>query len=276
MKSIASLLWRKQIRLAVSPEKVGLVRMSRAMRPRPSAGAWLASAPADGQPPWAGAIQALPELLGDAKLRHARATVVLSDHLVRYLVVPWKKELSNANELVEYARARFEQLHGDGARDWQLRIGNAPQGAPRLVAAIDTALVGALRLALATFQITMVSCQPALTALVDGRRALVGEDAWIVNAERGRLVIARISGGQWRSVRSRPMAKDKLVLRDLIAQERLLVPGAGSECKVFLHATHEVDIDAADMPVQTLLPVNGRLPSQVRGNVALAMAGIPS
>lgn len=255
---------------------VALVSMP-GMRSRAFSGAWRPVHAEDGtQPIWTAAVGALGELLGSTGIRHARATIILSDHVVRYLVLPWNKELSNESERVEYARARFEQIHGDTARGWQVRIGNGVSGSARLAAAVDSALLEALRKILRLRNITMESCQPALTALVDGADALIGNDAWVIAAERGRINLAHLLDGKWNSVRTRPLGDGPVVLEKLIAQERLLVAGAEADCKVFVNAVDNLLVEPGVMRAVPLVPTRyrGRLAADIRDKAALAMAGM--
>jgi len=66
-------------------------------------------------------------------------------------------------------------------------------------------------------------------------RRRVGADGWLVIAEQGRLLVAWLSAGQWRSVRVRPLNEASVALAQVLEQEQLLL-SAGSANKVFLQS----------------------------------------
>jgi len=97
--------------------------------------------PAFGAEPWHGALEALKGIAWP----RSRVTVVLSNHFVRYALVPWSDAIANAAEEQAYLRHHFAKIHGERAKGWQLRASEAPKGAPRLASAVDSALVDAIR-----------------------------------------------------------------------------------------------------------------------------------
>ena len=152
-----------------------------------------------GSEPWHGAL----ERLKTVELGSARVTVELSNHLVRYALVPWSDALSTAAEEEAYVRHHFVKVHGERAKAWALRASEAAPGEPRLASAIDAALVDALRKAFEGKKAKLVSIQPALMARFNAARdALPGEGAWLVVAEQERACIALHGGRGWRSVQN--------------------------------------------------------------------------
>lgn len=240
-----SRLWRERVRIALSPHEVTMLRLAPAWRgPRITDRRCLPCA-GEGPAAWDAPLAALRELLAPARAARALATVVLSNHFLRYLVLPWSAELVTPEEELAYARARFAQVHGERARGWSIRSSAAPAGQERLAAAADLGLLEALGRCLGASGLALQSCQPALMAQFNATRERVGEGAWLVGAERGRLLVARIREGRWRSVRLRPQAEGAVVaLRDVIDQERMLMPDDAPEDRVFVSAADGVAVDA--------------------------------
>ena len=119
----------------------------------------LASDPAFGPDPWQGAVNALRA--HEFKQR-CRVTVILSNHLVRYALVPWNEALSGAAEEEAYVRHHFRKIHGERAKDWTVRASEAPRRAPRLASAIDTKLLEELKRSFPKGKAKLVSVQPRL------------------------------------------------------------------------------------------------------------------
>jgi len=161
----------------------------------------LACDPALGAEPWQGALAALKTL---EWTRHCRVTVVLSNHFVRYAVIPWSGGLSTPAEEEAYLRHHFGKIHGERARAWSLRASEAPAGAARLASAIDTALLEALKAAFPKDgKAKLASVQPELMEAANRwRGAIPASGAWLVLAEPERACLALHGDKGWRSVQN--------------------------------------------------------------------------
>ncbi len=154
----------------------------------------LACDPAFGAQPWQGAIHALKNLDLAGKV-----TVVLSNHFVRYALVPWSGALSSPQEEDAYVRHHFVKIHGERAKSWVFRATGA---ASRLCSAIDQDLLEELRACFAKRRkAKLVSVQPHLMAAYDRcRRAIPSGGAWLAVTERDRACVALHGQGSFRAV----------------------------------------------------------------------------
>jgi len=161
----------------------------------------LACDPAAGPEPWQGPVAALRTL---EWTKPCRVTLVLSNHFVRYAVLPWRDGLSTPAEEEAYLRHHFAKIHGERAKGWSLRASEAPRAAPRLASAIDTALAEALKAAFPKEgKAKLVSVQPELMEAANRwRQAIPAAGAWLVLAEPERACIALHAGQGWRSVQN--------------------------------------------------------------------------
>ena len=252
-----------------------MVRLSRGLKPGVAYGNVVPSGDPPTQPLWGAPIDTLRQMLADQGSIKTYATVILSNHFVRYLVMSWSAELVTEAEELEYARAKFAQVHGETALDWVIRTSGAAAGGNRLAAAVDLALISALTRTLDASAVKFTSCQPALMAQFNAARTRIGNDAWLVSAERTRLSIARIRDAQWYSVRTRPVNGVPVPLRELLDQEQLLLPAGAAGDKIFLSVVDDVDIDTDGLRLERLAPRrNHGLAPDVDAGVALAMAGV--
>ena len=152
----------------------------------------IACDPAFGSEPWHGALAALA-----AADRKRRATVILSNHFVRYAIVPWSEGLDGGAEEEAYVRHHFAKIHGERAKGWALRWSD--NGDTRLASALDPALIDALKQALPR----LVSVQPYLMAAINRCRAAIPKGgAWLALVEGERACIALHAAGRWRSVQN--------------------------------------------------------------------------
>lgn len=156
--------------------------------------------PAYGSEPWHGAIACLEEL----DLGRAQVTVELSNHFVRYALVPWSDALSTPAEEEVYVKHHFARIHGERAKAWAVRATEAAPGEPRLASAIDAGLIEALKKAFEKKpKAKLVSIQPALMSRFNAARGAVpAHGAWLVIAEPERACIALHGTKRWRAVQN--------------------------------------------------------------------------
>jgi len=174
--------------------------------------------PAFGSEPWHGALEALKSV----KFPRSRATVVLSNHFVRYSLVPWSGALATPAEEQAYLRHHFAKIHGERAKAWLFRASEGRRGEPRVASAVDAELVAAIKRIFVSSQAKLVSVQPALMHVFNGARAAVPQPAgaWLVIAEADRACIALHADGAFRAVQN---AKGDW--RALLERERYRVDG---------------------------------------------------
>ncbi len=192
---------RHRIRVGLAPERIVLAGYSGGMRPSLARAEALCVEPRAGAARWQAAVDALPALLAQPG---CSVTVILSSQLVRYAVLPWNAALKGEDEWLAYARHRLQSVHGAAIEDWDFRVcATAPHG-PRLVSATDRALLDALEAAVGAAGGTLESVQPYLMAAFNRAAPIPGDTSfWLVIEEPGRLTLALIQDGSWRSVRSR-------------------------------------------------------------------------
>jgi hypothetical protein len=136
-------------------------------------------------------------------LPKGRVTVVLSNHFVRYALVPWSTALSGATEEMAYVRHHFVRIYGERAKAWSFRASPAPSGRPRLCSAVDTALLDEIKRAFAKSKAKLVSIQPRLMATFNRwRGAVPAAGAWLVMVEQDRACIGLHAGGNWQAVQN--------------------------------------------------------------------------
>jgi hypothetical protein len=165
--------------------------------------------------------EGLRTLPGEAKLE-----VVLSNHLLRYAVLPWSQALSSDDEWMAYARHVFGVTFGAEASAWRIRICSGGRGKARVACAADAALLDSI----AAVE-RVVSIQPHLMAAFNARRGEFGVDpCWFVLHEPGRVTLALLADDEWRLLRNRQAAADwRERLDDLLVRESAL--GGVPECR---------------------------------------------
>jgi hypothetical protein len=228
-----------RILIAFAPDSLALLRVSGAASPRVREKRTIACDPVLGAAPWQGAAAALGRLAGEARDAKAQVTVVLSNHFVRFILVPWSEGLGNAGEQTAFVRYCFAKLHGERSKDWDLRLSPGPAGSRRIASAVDSSLVQAVRAAFpAAARAKLVSVQPYLmSAFNRWRKHVKGERAWFLLVEPQRACLAYLEGGLWSAVRNtRGNFDEPGQWAELLDRERHLVGGEGASEAVYVHA----------------------------------------
>ena len=136
-------------------------------------------------------------------------------------------------------------------------------------------MVGAATVVVAASGLRLQSVQPALMAQFNEWRHRIGADGWLATAEQGRLVMAWISGGQWRSVRVRPLNGASVSLAQVLEQEQLLLSAGGAKHKVYLAKSDNVAVETDGVKVERLsLRAPLAKAAGADAGLALAMCGL--
>lgn len=191
---------------------------------------------AAGSQSWRPALLALEAALPGVATGRTAATVVLSNRLVRYALVPWQAGLSDSQEDLSYARHCFSRVYGKDAAQWEVRISHQAPGKPRLAGSVDAELLASLRSVLARPGIALRSIQPHLMAAFnDARRRLGRCSAWLALLEPGHLCLALLRDGHWTRVRSARIASAwREELTDMLEREAFLADDLEVPREVFV------------------------------------------
>lgn len=199
-----SRLFPDRLLVSLAPQGMALLRMSGGLRPRVLQSAARGCDPEFGSARWHGALAALRAAAGPLQNERLDATVVLSNHFVRYALVPWSEELDGAEEELAFARHVFANTYGERAKTWEIRLSEDAPGAPRLASALEPALLEELRDCFSeTGRIRLASVQPFLMSAFNLWRRRLGSDSdWLLVGEPGRACLARFAKGRWAAARN--------------------------------------------------------------------------
>jgi len=237
-----SLLFSNELRVVLCRDQVQLLQVGRQLTPKGIGYKVLEkkSIPcmvnSDSQ--WSDSVLALEGALSELTKKPAYAKVILSNHFMRYTMVPWNESLSNETEEIVYAKYCFSQLYGISADSWELKINQDFAGAPQFVSAVDGELIDTLRKLFSAAKINLKSVQPHLmTAFNNCHVHLKSHDAWLVLFEQGNLCMGLVQKGHWRSVRTIKVRNDWLAkLPDILDRESSLTELDIPSDEVFLWA----------------------------------------
>lgn len=259
--------WSDELRVALCPDRVALLRVRRRPWRRTVVAKALVScaAPAN-EADWAPAVGALETALADPAWRGAAATVVVSNHFVHYLLVPWSDEIADPAEELVLAQASFSRTFGEDAARWEIRVNPGPAGAPRVASAVPRGLLDGLTELSRRLPLRVRAIEPFLMTAFNGSlHRLKGRRFWFLAVEPGKACIAQIHGGRWESVHGRRIGKHwQSQLPLLLDREEQVarLDGADPIRDVFCYAPEFAD---APLPSSEARPVHALAPPVCAG-----------
>ncbi len=204
-----SRLWPDQLSLAITPDRIVLVRGRSGFRSRLITKAIVPVTATEVG--WKPVLAALAKVLkADPQWQKAATSVVLSNSFVRYQLVPWSDEIHSPEEREAYIRQSFSQVYGDLSATWIYVVSEVARGAAWVVCAIDRDLLSALEDVVTQAGSTLVSVVPhVMPAFNSVRRVIKQKDCWFVQIEKDKMLLALITGGHWQSISSRQIAGER-------------------------------------------------------------------
>jgi hypothetical protein len=237
-------LWRDEIGIYLAPHKLALTRLARGVKPRSVGEAsWTNELEDDSH--WSNALNALDALLARPEWQGAVARVVVSDHWVRYAMVPFSEALSGAAERLTHARHVLTGIYGEVVSQWTVTLADSRPGQAQVACALPAGLLEELQLMLSRHHIPLHSLQPQLVSAYNHWRTRLPEGgAWFVSIEQGSLAAARLGQRGWDRVHSVRIGADWAVeLRRLQTFGRLANTQA-QEGRVYVDAPAALRIAA--------------------------------
>jgi hypothetical protein len=185
------------------------------------------------------AVEALGRALGALAWKNADASVTLSNHFVRFALVPNAGEVARGAERLALARHQLRLVYGERADAWEVVLGE-PGG---VAAALDPALVLAVRDALAAANIVLKALRPFLADAFNGARPFLPPGpAWLAVVEPGRACVAHLDGTRWFALRSQRVQGAPEAALPLVLEQCRLASGIDAEaaevCVVAREAWH--------------------------------------
>jgi hypothetical protein len=151
---------------------------------------------------WQPALDALARGLANLKWQGADGHVTVSNHFVRYAVVPAAGKLRGGAERAAAARHALRAAYGERADRWRVVLGDGGRGGAAVAAAMDAELVDGIAATLGAANLRPAAVEPLLaTAFNLCRRSIDGQAAWLAVAEPGRVCVAYLDQGGWARLR---------------------------------------------------------------------------
>lgn len=236
-------LWRDQLRIVLCPDRIVILRVKRGFRPTISSKTCIVCDPVEGMPAWFAPLNSLMHWLADAKPRKESVVIILSNHFVRYGLLPWSVNISNASEAKTFARIYFDKVYGDIAGNWAVRISAGGFEQPRMVSAIDQELLDGIEDTFAKASLRVAAIEPYLMTAFNAWRKRFGKtNGRFLLAESGKACIVKFAADRCLGVNTYPL-QDNSEIELAEALDRELILEGATECdKVLVYAAEHPNL----------------------------------
>jgi hypothetical protein len=230
--------WAETIEATLHPTLVRVARRSlfgRQAAPPSSTQVAPDTVGAAGHEAWRAALATLDDALRRAGVSGRALRVAVSDHFVRYTLIPWSSELVADSERLAFSQLSMREVFGAAADSWALCLGDQPAGQPVFCAAVDASLLSALRDLAAKHRLRLRSVVPMLSLRVQRHRRSLKERAFcFASLEPGRMTLAFHGAHGWDAVRGRRVANG--VVEELAGalRQEAAAAGAGATGTLYL------------------------------------------
>jgi hypothetical protein len=232
--------WRDRIGISLAPGQVGLLRFSRGLKPE-LAQSEVATAEAEAEDASGGtAIRLLATLLASEGMSQADVSVTVSNHFVRFTVLPWSEVVSD-QDWQALAQHQFRTIYGDGALEWATTIAWQGPERPVVACAMPKELLDRIDATVRGAGSKLRSVSPYfVTAFNFCRGRLPGEGCWFGVVEAGRFTFGGIEQETWLSMASRRVTGDGAPqLSQMLEQEVLGGDGAAGRGRAFVFSPEQ-------------------------------------
>ncbi|HYL18762.1 MAG TPA: hypothetical protein VEV20_08770 [Burkholderiales bacterium] len=266
----------ERLRVELRPASVTVSRYAAFPRPRVTSTRSIevtaAAAGSSEHPPepWRASLDTLASVLREQRGSVGRVEVVLSDHFVRYALIPWSENLVADSERLGFARLGFRNVYGPLSDGWDVCVDEQPAGQASFASAVDRPLIAGLRDVMSLAGGRLDTVRPALADCLNRHSRVLKEPEFcLAMSEPGRISLAFRSRAGWQAVRSRRIegSVDE-ILPTLLKQES--AAGSAPESGVlYLCAADIVDLPHFTVPGWKLVRL-----AQAAGSIAQAQSGV--
>ena len=152
-------------------------------------------------------LQTLRQHLANEQWWGLTASLVLTSHFVRHVVIPWNAELISRNERQAFMLHCFTQSYGESAKSWDLCVSTPSFGKNAIASAISQSLLQELHTIFAECGFQLVTVYPHLMlainqTLVELKYHHKIARFWLVAVLAGQICLVLYESDQWCAIKN--------------------------------------------------------------------------
>ncbi len=168
----------------------------------------------------------------------AYTRVIISNHLIKYTVIPWGIALAIESERQAYMQHRFKIAYGEPSKAWDLCMSEPDFGQASIASGVCAVLLKELHQVFEQQGIDVNAIHPHLMLasnqmLQHIKKQKNQKHFWFVVIESGRACVSLIENGEWRFVRSIATGEDVAKQVDDLIQREAVISNANTQLPIF-------------------------------------------
>ena len=173
-------------------------------------------------------IKLLNKVLSDPRWATPTLKVILSEHFVRYAVIPWNTAISNEDERQAFVAHHFKAIYGEPMSDWHHCLSPVKYGQASLASAIPKTLLQAIDDGVTSHNISLTAVEPYLMTVTGQVMQVIKQQSLasrccLAVVTDDRLSLAMIVDKQWQWIRCVQQTNDvSSQINTLLQREALL------------------------------------------------------
>jgi len=206
-------LWPEHIRIGLGASYAALARINGAQVTYWRMQSFSSSHSAT---PWQESLATVSSWLSELEPRGRRIGIALSSELAPLHLLPWRDDVTQAEQQALLAADHFQHVYGASAHDWKTMARPTGFGRPWLAAAIDQRLLQALPEHLHGAR--LASLQPLAISMFN---RITADNGWLLAPEPSRITALHVRNSNWALLRTFPDPSDEPITDRLLRETRL-------------------------------------------------------
>ncbi len=125
-------------------------------------------------------------------LNNQQVRVIISNHFVRYTVLPWQQGVNTRADWLALAEHTFRKQYGTVTQDWEMRVNLTHTDTPVVASAIDQSIRNALHQMAESLNFKLKAIEPLLMSVSAHHKS---NDSFLI-AEPERLLLCELEDGE--------------------------------------------------------------------------------
>lgn len=168
----------------------------------------------------------------------AHTKIIISNHLVKYTVIPWSVELAIESERQAYMRHRFKIAYGEPSKAWDLCMSEPEFGKASIASGICSTLLKQLHQVFEQQGVAVSAIHPHLMLASNQMLTHIKQQKnqhhfWFVVIESGRACLSLVENGEWRFVRSMATGEDVTKQMEDLIQREVVISNVSAQLPIF-------------------------------------------
>ena len=190
-------------------------------------------------------VENLKQVLAKREWQCVMPVIVMSNHFVRYSVIPWNIELTGVIERQAYLKHCFNLSFGESAKLWDFRMSEPEFGQSSIASAISSPLLTALHDVFEQSDLKVVAIYPHLMLAINQTLSQIktaskhnqqkASQFWFVAIQSGRVCLGLMESRGWKLVKNVAIEADVNEQINALIQRETVIYGIENLVSVLLY-----------------------------------------